>query len=97
MFNEVNTESWIPKEEGDSIVGVLLKTEENVGANNSMLYNLESDGKPVSVWGSTVLDQKMQIIKPGDLIKIEFTGLGEAKGGKNAPKLFKVYKDDGKE
>ncbi len=94
-FEEVDTGTWIPKEKGDSIVGVLLEAADNVGANNSKLYTLEVEGKPVAVWGSTILDPKMAAMKPGDLIKIEYNGKGEAKGGHNAPKLFKVYKDDG--
>lgn len=92
-FEEVNPNTWVYEKEGDSITGVLLKTEEDVGPNNSMMYHLESDGKPISVWGSTVLDQRMQFIQPGALVRITYKGLGEKIGGKNPAKIFKVEVD----
>lgn len=94
-FKEVNPEMWIPEKDGDSVTGVFLRSQKDVGQNKSMLYHLESDKKPVSVWGSAILDQRMITIHPGDLIKITFKGLGEKKGFNNAPKIFKVERDDG--
>ena len=35
----------------------------------------------------------MIAVKLGDLVKIIYLGKGEAKSGKNAPKLFDVYID----
>jgi len=92
-FEKVEIDTWKPQEANDEIVGILMGAESEVGVNKSMLYSMDVEGKPVSVWGSTVLDPKMNAVKPGDLIKIVFTGKGEAKGGHNAPKLFDVYID----
>lgn len=92
-FEENNPGFWIPEREGDVIEGVLIKKEENVGSNKSMLYTLEKDKKPTNVWGSTILDQRMVGINLGDLIRITYKGLGEKKSGKNAPKVFKVEVD----
>lgn len=92
-FEEVNPNTWTYENDGDSITGVLLKTEKDVGPNKSLMYHLESDGKPISVWGSTILDQRMQFIEPGTLIRITYKGLGEKKGGQNPPKIFKVEAD----
>lgn len=92
-YEEVQTGIWKPEEQGDSIEGVLLNKEEGVGSNDSMLYTLEVENKPIGVWGSTVLDPKMVATKIGDKVKIVYDGRGEAKSGKNAPKLFKVYID----
>ena len=92
-FKENEPGFWKPENEGDSIEGVLLKIEDNVGANKSMLYTIEKDGKPTSVWGSTVLDQRMVGIKVGELIRITYKGLGEKVGGKNPAKIFKVEVD----
>ena len=95
-FEEIEPGIWTPKEEGDSITGVFIKAESEVGPNNSMLYHIEVDGKPESIWGCTVLDQRMISVLPGDKIRITYKGLGEAKGGaKNPPKLFKVEIDRG--
>jgi len=83
----------VGKEVEDSVTGVLLKIEEDVGENKSKLYTLEVNEKPVNVWGSTILDQRMVGIKVGDLIKIVYKGLGEKKQGRNAPKIFQVLVD----
>ena len=92
-YEKVEVGLWKPENEGDLIEGIFISSEANVGANNSKLYHLEVDSKPMSVWGSTILDTKMTIIKPGDKIKIVYDGLGEAKAGKQAPKQFTVYVD----
>ncbi len=92
-FEENNPKTIEFKEAGDELTGVLLKIQDNVGPSKSMLYTLEVDKKPVIVWGSTVLNIKMIGLQPGDLIKMIYEGLGEAKPGKNAPKLFKVLVD----
>lgn len=92
-FEKVEIDTWKPLEENQEIVGIFVKAEQNVGTNNSALYHMEVDKKPVAVWGSVVLDTKMNAVKPGDMIKIIYLGKGEAKGGKNAPKLYDVYID----
>ncbi len=88
---------WKPGKAEDSISGILVKAEENVGPNNSMLYHIEQMGKEglIQVWGSTVLDQRMIGIAVGQEVKITYKGLGEkGKGGKQAPHLWKVeYRD----
>lgn len=94
-FKEVEPGMWNPQNDGDQITGVFVKSESEVGANKSMLYHLEVDKKPVGVWGSTVLDQRMTAVKPGNLIRITYKGLGEKKTGKNPPKIFKLEVDDG--
>lgn len=81
------------KEKEDELAGTLIKIQSDVGPSDSMLYTLEVEGKPINVWGTTILDQRMVGIKVGDQIKMIFKGLGEAKAGKNAPKLFQVLVD----
>lgn len=97
VFEEVETGLWKPEEAEDEIQGVLLKVQENVGSNKSYFYTLEVDKKPIGVWGSAILDPKMLAVDIGDLIKIRYDGLGEAKGGHSAPKLFTVFIDTGTE
>lgn len=92
-FQENNPGFWIPENEGDSITGVLIKIEEDVGTNKSKLYTIEQDEQPTNIWGSTILDQRMTGIKVGNLIRITYLGLGEKVGGKNPPKIFKVEVD----
>lgn len=92
-FKENNPGFFKFEKEGDEVTGVLLEISTGVGENKSNLYTLEVDGKPVNVWGSTILDQRMLGIKEGELIKIIYKGLGEKKSGKNAPKIFQVLVD----
>jgi len=92
-YQEIDPSFWKPEKDGDAIEGIFIGTEHDVGENKSELYTIESEGNPIKVWGSTVLDQKMIAIKPADKIKITYQGLGEAKAGRNAPKLFKVERD----
>ena len=93
-FQKVEPGIWAPQNSGDMIEGVFLGKDENVGKNNSKLYHLECAGnKPMNVWGSATLDPLMAVIVPGDKIQIVFKGLGEAKPGRSAPKLFDVLKD----
>jgi len=43
---------------------------------------------PVTVWESGGLRDMFDQTEDGDTVRIEFLGLGEAKKGQNAPKLF---------
>lgn len=92
-FEKVELNNWKPEKDEDSIEGILIKVEEDVGVNKSMLYHLDVECKPMAVWGSAVLNTKMTATRIGDLIKIVYLGKGEAKGGHNAAKLFDVYID----
>jgi hypothetical protein len=92
-YQKVEVGTWKPEKENDSIEGVFIRAEENVGENKSRLYHLEVEQKPIAIWGSAVLDIKMSTVKPGDKIKIVFLGTGKAQKGHNAPKLFDVYID----
>ena len=82
---------WIPEKENDEIEGKLLRIDEEVGENKSMLYTLETEDSARGVWGSTVLDEKMKIFEVGNYVKIVF--LGRKKGGKKDNyKDFDVYR-----
>lgn len=92
-FEENNPGIWEYSKDGDMIEGVLLKIQDKVGPSDSMLYSLSVKEKPVNVWGSTILDQRMVGINVGDVIQIIYKGLAEAKPGKNPAKLFQVLID----
>lgn len=93
-YQEVNPGEWKPTVDGSQIEGVYIKMQEDVGVNKSNLYSIETPTEGVvNVWGSAILDQRMGVIKVGSKVRITYKGLGEAKGGQNAPKLFKVEVD----
>lgn len=85
------TAQW--EEYGNFVIGEYLGMQENVGPNASRLYNLRlDDGETVSVWGTTVLDNRIDLLRPpvGSRLTIIYAGESEAKKGQNPAKLFKV-------
>jgi hypothetical protein len=81
--------SWDYKaaKKGDEVIGVFLNKEENVGENNSNVYNLESaTGELISVWGSTVLDIRLKNVKLGEEVKIVY--LGQLESEKRKGKFY---------
>lgn len=89
-YEEVESPTWKYENDGDFVEGKVLDKKSDIGVNKSWLYSLETPDGVIGVWGSTILDQRMIGIKVDDKIKITYKGLGESKGGKNAPKIFKV-------
>ncbi len=85
---------WNYENDGDFIEGVLVNKQDQVGPNNSWMYTIETSEGVKSVWGATILDSRMVAIKIGSKIKITYKGLGEAKSGHKAPKVFKVEIDE---
>ncbi len=60
---------------GDELIGAYTGKKENVGENNSMIYQLETpEGDIRNVWGCTVLDTRMKNIKEGEEVKIVYKG-----------------------
>ena len=92
-YQEINPSAWVYSKAGDFVEGVLIRVQDDVGVNKSMLYSIETPEGVKSVWGATILDEKMALVKVGDKIKITFQGTAEAKKGKNPAKKFTVEVD----
>ena len=87
------TPTWKPEKADDFLEGILTNKRSDVGPNNSMMYEIQTDKKKMSVWGTTSLDMCMQIVKVGNKIKIVFEGeKNNPKTGRDF-KAFKVYRD----
>lgn len=85
------TAQW--EQYGQYVIGEYLGMQEQVGPNASRLYNLRLEsGETVSVWGTTVLDNRMDLLRPpvGKTLTIIYVGETEPKKGQNPAKLFKV-------
>lgn len=90
VFQKVEVNAWKFNNTGDEIIGTLAAVRDDVGINKARVYDLQiSDVLKVSVWGSTVLNEKMHEVKIGQLIKIIY--LGKKKNYHN----FDVFIDDG--
>ncbi len=86
--------TWTYQKVDDSVEGILISIEDNKSYEGKKIYHLEQgDGRKINIWGTTVLDSKMIGLKTGDRIKIIYKGEKENKG-KNATKLFEVFRDD---
>ena len=88
---------WKPEKEGDNIIGVLVNKEpkdENGGL--SARYYLENKEGTFFVWGSAVIDDRMQYVKVGQKIRITYGG--KTKNKKNQDmNLFEVQVSEGTE
>ena len=90
-FEEIEPSVWKYEKEGDSVEGVLIRKEEEVGPNKSNTYHLEKGEKQVMVWGTTIIDNKMSYVKVGEYVKITYKKTETNK--LNQPvKVFKVEK-----
>lgn len=89
QFVALEPNTWKPEKDGDNMEGVYIRTEENVGINKSKLHHFESNQKPLSAWGTTVLDDRMAYVKPGDEVRITYKGTAKNKRGQDT-KIFKV-------
>lgn len=94
MYQEVNPTDWTYEKDGDFIEGILVRKQEKIGPNESMLYSIEALEGVKNVWGATILDSRMAFVNVGDKIKITYKGRAkESKKGKNPAKIFKVEVD----
>ena len=84
---------WKAENEDDEITGLLVDIQNEVGVNKSTIYTIQEkeSGEHVGVWGSTILDSRMKGISMGMEVRIVYKGLGDAKPGQNAPKLWQVF------
>lgn len=86
-----NTDVW---DKENPIEGVLVKIELDVGPKKSKMYTLKTTNGEIKVWGSTVLDNKLEDIVEGNYIKIEYEGKQKSSIG-NEYHNFRVFIDDG--
>ncbi|HMK54946.1 MAG TPA: hypothetical protein VK444_09245 [Methanobacteriaceae archaeon] len=82
---------WEPEAIGESIQGIYIEKEEDVGQYKSNLYNLKTkDEGEKKFWGSTVLDELMGKVPLGHEVLIIYQGKQPSKKGKNPWKDYKV-------
>jgi hypothetical protein len=63
------------------IEGLYVQKKENVGKNSSNIYVLEVGDKKVGVWGSTVIDSKMEQVPLSVIVRFESLGEATSKAG----------------
>jgi hypothetical protein len=81
---------WKPAKEGDNITGVLVNKEpKDENTSLSARYYLETDNGTCFLWGSAVLDDRMQYVKKGSKVKITYEGATTNKRNQKV-NLYKV-------
>lgn len=89
QFEAIEPNVWKPKQKEESIEGVLISKHTGVGANKSNTYHVDTKEGQKMVWGSTILDDRMEFVSVGDIIRITFKG--QEKNSKGQPiNIFKV-------
>lgn len=91
-WKKVESNVWRPDKMDESIEGVLIKKEPSTEYDN-MIYDIETnvEGKidTRTVFGTTVLDDRMKDIQVGKIVRIVYKG--EKKVKKGMSKMFEVY------
>jgi hypothetical protein len=81
---------WRPENKGDQINGVLVSKEPKHEPNGlSARYYIENQDGMFLVWGSAVIDDRMQYVKIGQKVRITFEGRTKNKKNQQV-NLFKV-------
>lgn len=93
-YEEVNPGIWKPEKEGDSIEGVLvnkvLKDQSDIDTSNR--YYIENKDGVSLVWGTKIIDDRMNFIDVGEKVKIIYKET--TTNSKNQPlKIYQVLKE----
>ena len=81
---------WKPEKSGDNIIGLLVNKEpKDEIAGMSAKYHIENSTGTFFVWGSAVLDDRMQYAKIGQRVRITYEGKTKNKRGQDV-NLFRV-------
>lgn len=90
-WKEVSLESSDIWDRKEPIQGKLKAVKTDVGPNASKMYIITTDKGDISVWGSTVLDNKFEYVPNGVEVRIE--PQGEVTSEKSGRKYqdFKVF------
>ena len=85
---------WKPEKEGENITGVLVSKEpKDEKTGYSARYYLDTKEGMFLIWGSAVIDDRMQYVKIGDKIRITFDGKTKNKRNQDV-NLFKIEKSE---
>ncbi len=79
---------------GSCVIGIFRVQRDKVGVNESRIYDFADPetGELFGVWGSTILDQRMDAAtpEPGDFVRIVYLGDVETGRGQNPAHNFEV-------
>ena len=91
-WQKVETTAAWDFEKNSEVEGTYVLREEEVGRNASNLYHLElEDGKRVSIWGNTILDNRFELVDLGEEVKIVYLGMEKSEKTGRSYRNFDLY------
>lgn len=78
--------------EGDSLTGLFLRSVDNVGPNDSTVHVFKVNNIPIGIWGTVLLDNRMEGIESGDIIRVIYNGMLVNEKTGRSYRSFNVYK-----
>lgn len=84
-----------PLKEGDSIEGKYVQKLTDIGSHKSNVYVLDVNGERVGVWGSTVIDARMEDVQIGMTVGFEYLGLERGKSGAEYKNFMVAVAEEG--
>lgn len=95
MEQKIEPKLWKPEKAGEEIKGVLIKVQDSARFEKKKIYHLEVKEDNLfsqkMIYGSTILDDRMNYVKIGEYVRIVYQGLIKNQK-KQDTKLFEVYK-----
>lgn len=96
VYKKIEPKVWKPENKGDFIEGILIsKAPSSKFPETQQYIIINAAEENITVYGTTILDDRMAAIKISSKIKIVFNGLEQNKK-KQDVKMFDVFVDDGK-
>ena len=87
----VEPEIWKPKQPEEAIEGYLVRKREKGGKYNKETYYIKHDSQSFVVFGTAVLENRMEMVEVDDYIKIVYRSTEKNKRNEDT-KIFEVYK-----
>jgi hypothetical protein len=91
-WNYKNEDGSYSLKKGDNLVGIYLGKKENVGPNNSIIYEFKVGEENKGVWGSTVLDTRLSTLQEGMEVKIVYKGKTKSEKSGREYHDFDIFK-----
>jgi len=97
VWNPTVDKDGDPKTEAskdDFIIGFYKSVKHGIGQHNSTVHTLElKDGSRMDIWGSKMLNEELEKVREGDLIKITWLGKQLTKAGAEKPEKKRTSTD----
>lgn len=89
-INPMNNKTWNVDEQS-KIQGIYIGKQDDIGTNHATVHTIKIDtGEKIGIWGNDLLNGKLQEIKIGEEVLIEF--IGRVKSTKRSGAEYKSYK-----